>query len=103
MDRYKQIANKNHGNLFISIHCNSSPEGTAARKNKQKGVMLLLYGFHRNQEQVEALRENASIFIEKDYKKNYDNYDENDPTAFIALNAFRQKYRKQSIQFGELL
>jgi N-acetylmuramoyl-L-alanine amidase len=101
LNRRSEIANKNGGNLFISIHCNSSPEGVGGTANR--GVLLLLYGFHRNQEQVEALRENASIFIEKDYKKTYDNYDENDPTAFIALNAFRQKYRKQSIQFADLL
>jgi len=52
---------------------------------------------------MEALRENASIYIEKDYKKNYDGYSENNPTALIVLNTFMQKYRKQSILFGELL
>ena len=52
---------------------------------------------------MEALRENASIYIEKDYKKNYDGYNENDPTSLIVLNTMMQKYRKQSILFGELL
>ena len=100
LNKRSGIANDNSGNLFVSIHCNSSPPSTA---NLSKGTLLLVYGFHRNQEQIEALRENASIFIEKDYKKTYNNYDENDPTAFIALNAFRQKYRRQSIQFAELV
>jgi N-acetylmuramoyl-L-alanine amidase len=100
LNKRSDIANDNGGNLFVSIHCNSSPTSTA---NLNKGTLLLVYGFHRNQEQIEALRENASIFIEKDYKKTYNNYDESDPTAFIALNAFRQKYRRQSIQFAELV
>lgn len=65
--------------------------------------MLLVYGFHRREEQMEALRENASIYIEKDYKKNYAGYDEKDPTALIALNTFMQKYRKQSILFAGIL
>jgi len=65
--------------------------------------MLLVYGFHRREEQMEALRENASIYIEKDYKKNYDGYSETDPTSLIILNTFMQKYRKQSILFGGIL
>jgi N-acetylmuramoyl-L-alanine amidase len=65
--------------------------------------MLLVYGFHRKGEQMEALRENASIYIEKDYKKNYDGYSESDPTSLIVLNTVMQKYRKQSILFGEIL
>jgi len=100
LKRRSEIANENHANLFISIHCNSSPEGTGSAN---KGVMLLVYGFHRKEEQMEALRENASIYIEKDYQKNYDGYSENDPTALIVLNTVMQKYRKQSILFGEIL
>ncbi len=100
LKRRSEIANENHANLFISIHCNSSPNGTGTRN---KGIMLLVYGFHRKEEQMEALRENASIYREKDYKKNYDGYSESDPTALIILNTVMQKYRKQSILFGEIL
>jgi len=100
LKRRSEIANENHANLFVSIHCNSSPDGTGA---SNKGVMLLVYGFHRKGEQMEALRENASIYIEKDYQKNYDGYSESDPTSLIVLNTVMQKYRKQSILFGEIL
>ncbi|MDB5007856.1 MAG: hypothetical protein JWQ84_210 [Mucilaginibacter sp.] len=103
LNRRAEIANQNQANLFISIHCNSSPEGTSLRANKEKGVMLLVYGYHRKGEQMEALRENSSIYIEKDYQKNYEGYNEKDPTALIILNTFMQKYRKQSILFGELV
>jgi N-acetylmuramoyl-L-alanine amidase len=103
LNRRSEIANENNANLFISIHCNSSPEGTAESAHKEKGVMLLVYGFHRQQEQMEALRENASIYIEKDYKKTYAGYGENNPAALIILNTVMQKYRAQSILFGKLL
>lgn len=100
LNKRSEIANQNHANLFVSIHCNSTP---AESPHTEKGVLLLVYGFHRKQEQMEALRENASIYIEKDYKKNYGGYSEKDPTALIVLNAFMQKYRRQSILFGEIL
>jgi N-acetylmuramoyl-L-alanine amidase len=103
LNRRAEIANENKANLFISIHCNSTPEGTAVRANKEKGVLILVYGYHRKEEQMEALRENSSIYIEKDYQKNYEGYNEKDPTALIILNAFMQKYRKQSILFGSIL
>jgi N-acetylmuramoyl-L-alanine amidase len=99
LKRRSEIANENNANLFVSIHCNSTPE----RSSHTKGVLLLVYGFHRKGEQMEALRENSSIYIEKDYQKNYDGYSEKDPTALIVLNAFMEKYRKQSILFGELV
>jgi N-acetylmuramoyl-L-alanine amidase len=103
LDKRSEIANEHNGNLFISIHCNSSPEGTGYSDHKQKGTMMLVYGFHRVKEQLEAIRENSSIYIEKDYKKKYQSYDENDPVNRILLNAYMQKYRKQSILFGDLL
>jgi N-acetylmuramoyl-L-alanine amidase len=99
LNRRSEIANQHKGNLFISIHCNSSPE----RPGRRKGVMLLVYGFHRVQEQLEAIRENASIYQEKDYQKTYEKYDSNNPANRILLNAYMQKYRKQSIRFGDLL
>ena len=93
------IANDNQGNLFISIHCNSTPQ----RRSTEHGPLLLVYGFHRSQEQREALRENASIYIEKDYKDKYNGYGSDAVVNTIVLNAFQQKYRKQSIQFGDLV
>lgn len=103
LNHRSEIANDNNANLFISIHCNSSPEGTASIAHKQKGVMVLVYGFHRKGEQMEALRENSAIYQEKNYKETYQSYDETDPTNLIVLNAYMQKYRKQSILFGDLL
>jgi N-acetylmuramoyl-L-alanine amidase len=101
LNQRSEIANEAKANLFISIHCNSTAEGASG--TSARGVMLLVYGFHRKEEQMEALRENSSIYIEKDYKKNYDGYSESDPTALIVLNTFMEKYRKQSILFGDLL
>lgn len=99
LQQRSNIANDAKANLFISIHCNSSPE----RASNRSGTLLLIYGYHRKEEQLEALRENASIYQEKDYTRKYNGYKGNDPAYFILLNAFMQKYRAQSIKFGTLL
>lgn len=99
LHRRAEIANESKANLFISIHCNSTPQRVGTRR----GAMLLLYGFHRKQEQLEAIRENASIYQEKDYQQKYNGYGEDAAMNTIVLAAFAQRYRKQSVQFGELL
>ncbi|WP_462265507.1 N-acetylmuramoyl-L-alanine amidase family protein [Mucilaginibacter sp.] len=104
-----EIANHQHGNMFISIHCNSLPDnrrmvnGRSVRVNNRsgKGVLLLVYGFKRTGEQLEAIRENASIYQEKNYKDYYNTSD--DPSTGLVLNAFRDKYRKQSIHLANLI
>ena len=99
LHRRDAIASQNKGNLFISIHCNSSPE----KVSPDRGVLILVYGYHRAGEQLEALRENASIFIEKDYQSKYSGYGKNSAVNTIVLSNFQQKYRKECIHFGDLV
>ena len=101
LNQRSEIANKNHANLFVSIHCNSSPEDSALPR--QNGAMVLVYGYHRKGEQLEAIRENASIYKEKNYRQKYTDYGSDASTNMIIWNAYMQKYRKQSILFGDLL
>ncbi|RYE22411.1 MAG: N-acetylmuramoyl-L-alanine amidase [Sphingobacteriaceae bacterium] len=100
LNKRSDIANKNKANLFVSLHCNSSPEESLP---KQNGAMVLVYGYHRKGEQMEAIRENASIYKEKNYKQKYKNYGSDASTNMIILNAYMQKYRKESILFGNLV
>lgn len=99
LHRRDEIAAENKGNLFISIHCNSSPE----KVSRDRGVLLLVYGYHRKDEQVEAIRENASVYLEKDYQKKYSGYGENSAVNAILLSAYQEKFRKQCIRFADLV
>ena len=99
LHRRDDIASQHKGNLFISIHCNASPQ----KVSDERGVLLLVYGYHRAGEQLEALRENASIFIEKDYKTKYSGYGQNSAINTIVLSNFQQKYRKECIRFADLV
>ena len=67
LHRRDEIARENKGNLFISIHCNAM----GGKTTDEHGVLLLVYGYHRKDEQLEAIRENSSVYLEKDYKKKY--------------------------------
>ena len=97
--RRAEIANEANADLFISVHCNSMPPG-----NKHiKGVETLVAGSHRLKEQDAAIRENADIKLEKNYKKKYEGYDPNDPTSFILLSLLKNAFRDKSIKFAKLI
>ena len=115
------IANRAKADLFISIHCNSMPirrvldgyrKDSKGRKvpiyrNAQststRGTETFVSGFGRLDEQDVAMRENASILLEKDYKENYDGYDPKDPESIIMLSLMKNAFREQSIKLATFM
>lgn len=103
------IANNAKGDLFISLHCNSLPDRVEVRHGKRvhvadrsgRGVLELVYVYRRDNEQAAALREN--LFEENDGKGVTMGFDPTDPAAMIILNAFKAKYRKNSLRFANLV
>lgn len=93
-DRVK-IANDNDADLFVSIHCD------AFKKASAKGSSTFVMGMHRSDEALRiAMRENASIFKEKDYEKRY-SFDPNDPDTYIALTLRQNTYLDQSLLLSQ--
>lgn len=76
-----QIANKSKADLFISVHCN-------ANNNKEAfGSETFVMGLHKSEESLQnAMRENASIYLEDDYEKTYSGFDPKNPDTYIALS-----------------
>lgn len=119
------IANRAKADLFISIHCNSMPIYTkrviSGYRRNSKGKRVPIYtttttqststsgtetfvsGFGRLDEQDIAIRENASILLEKDYKENYEGYDPNDPESIIMFSFLKNGFREQSIKLATFM
>lgn len=114
------IANREKADIFISIHCNSMgliKQRYVIRYSKGKpvygyrsipnpgprGTETLVSGFGRIGEQDAAIRENASILLEQNYKDNYEGFDPNDPESYIIFSLMKNTYRDQSIKLASLL
>jgi len=120
------IANNAKADLFISIHCNDMPVYrstvvTGSRKNSRgkrvpitktvsrkststRGVETFVSGMGRVNEQDEAIkRENAAIFLEENYKENYEGFDPNNPENFIILSLMKNTFRTQSLKLAKLV
>lgn len=115
------LANDNKADIFISIHCNSMPDRrvitgyTTTKSGKRvakygyvkntstSGTETFVAGSHRLDEQDVAIRENADIKLEKNYKQNYDGYDPNDPETFIILSLFKNTFRDKSLKLARLI
>jgi len=92
-----EIANKANADLFVSVHCN-------AHTSQAYGSETYVLGVHRNKTNFDVAKaENASIFYEDDYEKNYDGFDPNSPESFIGLTLMQEAYLDQSIALASLI
>ncbi len=92
------IANKVHADLFISIHVNSNPNKDAV------GVETYVMGMHTTQRNMEvAMKENAVITYEKDYKSKYEGYDPHSAESFIVFSLVQNVHLDQSLSLAALM
>ncbi len=88
-----EIANKNHADIFISIHCNSNTS------TRPYGVETYVLGLHKNAANLAvAQKENAAILYENNPKE-YDGFD-NSPESYITLSLFQSPYLKESLDLA---
>ena len=120
------IANNAKADLFISIHCNDMPvystryiSGyTRSKKGKKipiyktryakststRGVETFVSGIGRVNEQDAAIkRENASMFLEENYKENYEGFNPDDPESAIILSLMKNTFRTQSLKLAKMV
>ncbi|MFI5206169.1 MAG: N-acetylmuramoyl-L-alanine amidase, partial [Candidatus Paceibacterales bacterium] len=90
-----EIANRNHADFFICIHCNASPNHTA------DGAATYVMGLSKSEGNLEVTkRENSSILLEKDYKRTYDGFDPNSDEAAILFAMYQNIYLTQSLSMS---
>lgn len=96
------IANRNKGNLFISIHTNSVDRSNPNRK-KVSGSSVYALGLHKDQNNLQvARRENSVIELEKDYEQKYSGFDPSKDESYIIFEMAQKKNLGQSLKFASL-
>jgi N-acetylmuramoyl-L-alanine amidase len=103
------MANDNKANVYISLHCNALPNvrrvvngrTVSVPNHSGKGVLLLVNRIGRSNEQVAAIRENEYAELEATYSSRKEVAP--DPVKAMILNAYRDKFRKQSIRLASLV
>jgi N-acetylmuramoyl-L-alanine amidase len=98
LQRRVALANETQADLFISIHCDAFDNPQA------RGSSTFVMGMHKSEESLRvAMRENASIYQEEDYKTRYAGFNPDDPDTYIALALKQSVYLNQSLELGSLI
>lgn len=105
------IANRNHADVFISIHANSLPTKTPnARKQSIYGTETYVMGLHKTDENFEvSKRENSVILLEENYQEKYEGFDPDSPESYILFSLTQSANQEASLllaskvedQFGQ--
>jgi N-acetylmuramoyl-L-alanine amidase len=95
LDERAHIGNRNHADLFISVHCNAGPKGS-------HGTEVWCMGPHKTEANLGvAKRENAVILQEKDYQRRYDGFNPNSPQGNILFSLFQSAYITNSLRLAQ--
>lgn len=92
-----KIANRNHADLFISIHANAMPAGARYVMGAETWIM----GLASNEENLQvAMKENEVIYLEDDYSTKYQGFDPKSPESYIIFSLTQNLYQKQSLDLA---
>ena len=91
-----QLANDNNADLFISVHCDAFTNPNAF------GAGVYVMGMSKLKANMDiAMKENAVIYLEDDYKENYDGFDPNSPESYIVFSLTQNTHLDQSLNIAE--
>lgn len=100
-----EIANKNHADLFISVHINALAGG-----RKVRGVQTYTLGQGQNTgkkgiiENLEvAKRENSVILLEDNYQQTYQGFDPTSPESNIMFEFIQDVNMQKSVELAKYM
>lgn len=95
------IANRNKGNLFISIHTNSVDKSNPNRR-KVRGTSVYALGPQKDANNLKvAQRENSVIELEDNYHQKYSGFDPAKDESYIIFEMAQKKSLGQSLRFAD--
>lgn len=91
-----RLANREHGDLFMSIHCNAATSADAS------GTETYIMGLNDTEIETEdvSLRENSAILNEIDYLEKYDGFDPESPMSHIILANYQNTFQHNSLRLA---
>lgn len=103
--RRAEIANKNHADLFISVHINALAGG-----RKVRGVQTYTLGQGQNTgrkgiiKNLEvAKRENSVILLEENYQQTYQGFDQTSPESNIMFEYIQDVNMQKSVELAKYM
>ena len=98
LQKRSEIANNNKADLFISIHANSS------ESKESQGLETFILGTDKMEKNLDvAMRENAVMMLESDYKTTYQGFNPNSIDSYIMFELMQNTFMDQSLQFATLV
>ena len=92
------FVNQNNADLFICIHTN------AAENKDVWGTETFTLGLDKLASNLDvAMRENAVILLEEDYKTTYQGFDPNSVESYIMFEFMQDQYIDRSLSFASLV
>jgi N-acetylmuramoyl-L-alanine amidase len=100
LNQRAEIANREHADLFISIHCNALDR----RRTSPQGVETFVLGLHRSKDNLDVAKaENAVIMYEDDYSVKYEGFNPNEPESYIIFEFMANEFLSQSVYLATLV
>lgn len=98
LQKRSEIANNSKADLFISIHANSS------ESKESEGLETFILGTDKMEKNLDvAMRENAVMMLESDYKTTYQGFNPNSIDSYIMFELMQNTFMDQSLQFATLV
>lgn len=96
------VANKAHGDLFISIHINSVDKNSKNR-NTVSGASVYAVGADKERNTLNvAMRENSVMELEDNYNTVYRGFDPNSAESYIIFELNNNLHLNQSLDFASM-
>ncbi len=91
------FANRNHADLFISIHANATGNTSVS------GAETFLLGVDKMDDNLGvAMKENAVMLLEDDYKTNYEGFNPNSVESYIMFEFMQNQHMDNSVVLASL-
>ncbi len=98
LQKRSEIANENNADLFLSIHAN------ATEAKSSRGIETFILGTDNMEKNMDvAMRENAVMMLEADYKTTYQGFNPNSIDSYIMFELMQNTFMDQSLQFATLV